>query len=274
MAGVDERHGRARRRHAGRRHLLRLQRLHAAGRPAGRDVRHKDIFSFTHDSVGLGEDGPTHQPVEHLASLRAMPRLRLIRPADANETAAAWRVAIGSRGADRAGAHPPGRPRARGHRRRRRRSRRLRAGRPGRRRRGPTSSSSAPAARWRCASRPATQLAADGVATRVVSMPSWDLFAAQDPTPTRTRCCRPRCPRSRSRPAPASAGTAGPTTASASTASGPRPRAQWRSHNLGFNPDNVAERARQLIDDLQEDLAAATDGPPPAPSSSESGEQR
>lgn len=52
------------------------------------------IFIFTHDSVGLGEDGPTHQPVEHLMSLRAMPRLTVIRPADANETAEAWRVAI------------------------------------------------------------------------------------------------------------------------------------------------------------------------------------
>ena len=54
----------------------------------------KVIYSWTHDSIGVGEDGPTHQPIEHLASLRAMPNLRLIRPADANETAAAWRVAI------------------------------------------------------------------------------------------------------------------------------------------------------------------------------------
>ena len=52
------------------------------------------IYSWTHDSVGLGEDGPTHQPVEHLASLRAMPDLRLVRPADANETAQAWRLAV------------------------------------------------------------------------------------------------------------------------------------------------------------------------------------
>ena len=55
---------------------------------------HKVIYSFTHDSVGVGEDGPTHQPVEHLASLRAMPGLRVVRPADANETAAAWRQAV------------------------------------------------------------------------------------------------------------------------------------------------------------------------------------
>ncbi|MEJ2716829.1 MAG: transketolase [Deltaproteobacteria bacterium] len=52
------------------------------------------IFVFTHDSIGVGEDGPTHQPIEHLSSLRAMPNFTLIRPADANETAAAWRVAL------------------------------------------------------------------------------------------------------------------------------------------------------------------------------------
>jgi len=55
------------------------------------------IFIFTHDSVGLGEDGPTHQPVEHLTSLRLIPDLVVIRPADANETAEAWRVAISRR---------------------------------------------------------------------------------------------------------------------------------------------------------------------------------
>ncbi|MBI3161806.1 MAG: transketolase, partial [Chloroflexi bacterium] len=52
------------------------------------------IFIFTHDSVGLGEDGPTHQPIEHLMSLRLIPNLVVIRPADANETAKAWKVAI------------------------------------------------------------------------------------------------------------------------------------------------------------------------------------
>ena len=56
------------------------------------------IFVFTHDSIGVGEDGPTHQPVEHLASLRAIPGLVTIRPADANETAQAWRFAVAHRG--------------------------------------------------------------------------------------------------------------------------------------------------------------------------------
>ncbi|HTP07799.1 MAG TPA: transketolase [Anaerolineae bacterium] len=52
------------------------------------------IFVFTHDSIFLGEDGPTHQPIEHLAALRAIPNLTVIRPADANETAVAWQIAV------------------------------------------------------------------------------------------------------------------------------------------------------------------------------------
>jgi transketolase len=58
----------------------------------------RSIYVFTHDSVGVGEDGPTHQPIEHAASLRAVPKLTVIRPADANETASAWRVAMTRRG--------------------------------------------------------------------------------------------------------------------------------------------------------------------------------
>ena len=58
----------------------------------------KVIYVFTHDSIGLGEDGPTHQPIEQLASLRAVPDLIVIRPADANETAEAWRFAIEHKG--------------------------------------------------------------------------------------------------------------------------------------------------------------------------------
>ena len=54
----------------------------------------KAVFVFSHDSVGVGEDGPTHQPVEQLASIRSMPQLQVIRPADGNETATAWRAAV------------------------------------------------------------------------------------------------------------------------------------------------------------------------------------
>ncbi len=52
------------------------------------------IYVFTHDSIGVGEDGPTHQPVEHVAALRTIPNVMVIRPCDANETALAWRVAM------------------------------------------------------------------------------------------------------------------------------------------------------------------------------------
>jgi transketolase len=57
----------------------------------------RTIFVGTHDSIGLGEDGPTHQPVEHLASLRAMPNLNVFRPADAVETAECWKVALAAK---------------------------------------------------------------------------------------------------------------------------------------------------------------------------------
>lgn len=56
------------------------------------------IFVFTHDSIGVGEDGPTHQPVEHVAALRAIPNLVVLRPADGNETAAAWKTAMEQHG--------------------------------------------------------------------------------------------------------------------------------------------------------------------------------
>jgi transketolase len=61
------------------------------------------IYVFTHDSIAVGEDGPTHQPVEHLAALRAIPNLLVLRPCDANETVDAWISAIRSN-------RPPGGP--------------------------------------------------------------------------------------------------------------------------------------------------------------------
>lgn len=57
-------------------------------------MRLRVVYVLTHDSIGLGEDGPTHQPIEHLAALRAMPNLTVIRPCDANETVEAWRAAL------------------------------------------------------------------------------------------------------------------------------------------------------------------------------------
>lgn len=55
---------------------------------------YKSIFIFTHDSIGLGEDGPTHQPIEHIAALRVIPNIMILRPADANETAYAWKLTL------------------------------------------------------------------------------------------------------------------------------------------------------------------------------------
>ena len=73
----------------------RVQRLHAPGRTPGCLMKLPVTYVWTHDSIGLGEDGPTRQPVEHLSALRAIPGLDVVRPADANETVAAWRTILG-----------------------------------------------------------------------------------------------------------------------------------------------------------------------------------
>ena len=112
--------------------------------------RAKVVFVFTHDSVGVGEDGPTHQPVEHIATLRAIPDLQVIRPADANETVEAWKAAVDHDGPTALVLQPPGHPGV--HRRLGRRPRR------GHRARAPagdpSSSSSPRAARSPSASTP------------------------------------------------------------------------------------------------------------------------
>jgi transketolase len=135
--------------------------------------RAKVVFVWTHDSVGVGEDGPTHQPVEQLATLRAVPGLQVIRPADANETVAAWKAAVhhdgptalvlsrqtipvctdGSAvGPGAAVVRPADRPQV------------VLVG---------TGSEVAVCVEA------AEQLASDGIRATVVSMPSWDRFAAQ-----------------------------------------------------------------------------------------------
>ena len=79
-------------------------RLHASGDSFSGVSEVQVIYVFTHDSIGLGEDGPTHQPIEHLAALRAIPHLFVIRPADSAEVSEAWRIAILRRhGADGVG---------------------------------------------------------------------------------------------------------------------------------------------------------------------------
>ncbi|MEO7355028.1 MAG: transketolase [Gemmatimonadales bacterium] len=138
------------------------------------------LYIFTHDSIGLGEDGPTHQPIEHLAMLRAIPGMTTLRPADAAETVAAWRAAINHRSGpvalvltrqklpalartadavaetSRGGyiLHEPAT--------------------------APRALVIATGSEVSLAVAAAEALDASGVPTRVVSMPSWELFAAQD----------------------------------------------------------------------------------------------
>lgn len=148
----------------------------------------KVCFVFTHDSVGVGEDGPTHQPVEHLATLRAVPGLHVIRPADAAETVEAWRAAVradgptalvlsrqnlevitdGSAVARGAGiVHEPAGP--------------------------PQIVLLATGSEVDVCRRAAEQLAQHAIAARVVSLPSWDRFLAQGPE-FRAEILPPGCP--------------------------------------------------------------------------------
>ena len=149
-------------------------------------------FVWTHDSVGVGEDGPTHEPVEHIASLRAMPGLRVIRPADANEVAAAWRVHIDGSG-----------PSALLHTRQKvpvldGTAERAPSGLP----RGayPLVDADAPdlvligtGSEVAVAVAAQKALAEHGLAVRVVSMPSWELFEEQ-PDDYRASVLPPGCP--------------------------------------------------------------------------------
>ena len=139
-------------------------------------------YVFTHDSIGLGEDGPTHQPVEQLATLRAVPGLLDLRPADGPETAEAWRAALRYRGGpsflaltrqtvppiDRSGGLPGARGLHRG-------AYVLREPSGAR----PDVVLVASGSEVAIALRAGAGLAEDGIAARVVSMPSWRLFAEQ-----------------------------------------------------------------------------------------------
>jgi transketolase len=206
------------------------------------------VFVWTHDSVGLGEDGPTHQPIEQLAGLRAIPQLRLLRPADANETAMAWKVAVDHDGPVGLVLSRQALPVLEGT-----------AGNEG-------VLKGAYVLRD-CEGEPdlvligtgsevAVCLAAadqlEGVNVRVVSMPSWDLFAEQGDEYQDSVL-------------PAEA----PTLAVEAGASlgwdrwaddvvaldrfGESAPGAEALDKLGFNPANVAKRARQLLDDLSED---------------------
>ena len=137
--------------------------------------RAKAVFVFSHDSVGVGEDGPTHQPVEQLAMLRATPDLHVIRPADANETVAAWRAAVAHDGPtalvlSRQGVKvcTDGSAVERG------------AGIVRDADGAPAVVIVATGSEVALAVDAAAALSDDGIATRVVSLPSWDRLARQD----------------------------------------------------------------------------------------------
>ncbi|HTR54530.1 MAG TPA: transketolase [Kofleriaceae bacterium] len=137
--------------------------------------RQPAIFVWTHDSVGLGEDGPTHQPVEHLMALRAMPQLAVYRPADANETVAGWKLAMTrAKGPTALVLSRQDLPIV------------TKPGAPGAERGGYVLEDGGDAIIIATGSEVAvaldarTALAKDGVAVRVVSMPCWELFLEQD----------------------------------------------------------------------------------------------
>jgi transketolase len=140
------------------------------------------IYVWTHDSVGLGEDGPTHQPVEHYAALRAIPNLWFVRPGDANETAAAWALAVERRGGPVALSLTRQKlPTLAGT---------AELAREGVRRGGyvlreatggaPELLLIATGSELQLAAGAAERLEAEGTPTRVVSLPCWEAFDAQD----------------------------------------------------------------------------------------------
>jgi transketolase len=210
------------------------------------------VYFWTHDSVGLGEDGPTHQPIEHLASLRAMPGLRLIRPADANEVAQAWRLAVEHDGptglvlsrqdvpvlaetADRAAEGV-----ARG-------AYVLRRSGDGE---SPDLVLVGTGSEVQHCLAAAEALTADGLDVQVVSMPSWDLFEANDvdykrsvlPEGVPTLAVEAASPFGWERYADAVMGI------DRFGASAP---GKVNMEKFGFVPERVTERARLLLDELR-----------------------
>jgi transketolase len=209
------------------------------------------VYAWTHDSVGLGEDGPTHQPVEQLASFRAMPGLRVIRPADANETAHAFRIAVDGTGPTALILSRQNLPVLEG----------TADAADGVRRGGyvlsdvgddPDLILVATGSEVSVAVAAADILAAGGLFARVVSLPSWDLFQAQGPE-------------YHEQILPSSVPTLSIEAASSFGwdrwadehvaidrfgASAPGNEVLSR---LGFTPENVAAQARALLDALQPD---------------------
>ncbi|MGH7409518.1 MAG: transketolase, partial [Candidatus Methylomirabilis sp.] len=210
------------------------------------------IYVFTHDSIGLGEDGPTHQPIEHLASLRAMPNLIVLRPADATETAVAWRMALEHRGGPVALAltrqklpvidrthFPPADLLLRG-------AYILRDADDS----PPKIILIATGSEVHVALEARQRLAAQGIAARVVSMPSWELFEQQSesyrnqvlpPSVTARLAIEAGSPHGWHRYVGPLGGIVGMTRFGASAPY------QIVMEKFGFTADNVASQATQLL---------------------------
>jgi len=210
----------------------------------------KVVYSWTHDSVGLGEDGPTHQPIEQLAAMRAMPGLRVIRPADANETAQAWKVAIGTDGPTALVLTRQNVPVLEGT-----------VGAPVERGAYVLVADDDPeivlvgtGSEVSVCVEAAALLGGSGIAAQVVSMPSWELFSLQSDG-YQDSVLPPDVP---TLAVEAATGFGWDRwvddTVSIERFGASAPGAVALA-NFGYTPDNVAERARQLISDLEEDLA-------------------
>ena len=213
------------------------------------------VWAWTHDSVGLGEDGPTHQPVEHYMALRAIPNLWVIRPADANETSVAWKVALEREQgpvsllltrqdvpvldrdevADAAGVERGAyvlwdSPEANGT---------------------PDLIFLATGSEVWVALEGARALAADGLAVRVVSMPCWELFEAQ-PVEYRDEVLPPECDARLSVEAGVSLGWERWIGARGDSISiehyGASAPGATVLEKFGYTPDNVVMRARALLE--------------------------
>ena len=142
-------------------------------------MRQRVIHVLTHDSIGLGEDGPTHQPVEHLASLRAMPNVHVFRPADAMETAECWELAL--RRADGPSLLVLSRQALPALRTDTGENRCARGGYVLAEADGPRAATLiATGSEVSIAMAARAALAAEGIKVAVVSLPCWELFAAQD----------------------------------------------------------------------------------------------
>ena len=205
---------------------------------------------MTHDSIGLGEDGPTHQPIEHLAALRAIPHLLVLRPADGVETAECWEIALQPRRepVDPGAVAPGGAERAHGRRRHENLSAKgayvLSEPEGGR-----DVTLIATGSEVGIAVDAADALAKDGVRAAVVSMPSMELFRAQPEAYRAQGAGRGAARRHRGRRRPVLARMArrqGPLRRACPT-SAPRRRRRSCSSTSASRPRKVVETARGLV---------------------------